>query len=212
MLTKEQQDQFNEILEELGVSLDISETEFNAAVQSYKAVGDWLCSDNSLLKRYNPTLKPQGSMLLGTTVKPIDKSIDLDLDVVCELSEKDASWTQKDLKEIVGEQLESHKRYEDLLDEEKRRCWTLLYRQNSDSYRYHMDILPAIISKGYTILLEKSFSDQLNLSDLNQLAIRITDNQLHSYPTEKNPDNWMLSNPFGYAKWFMQSLDEKCFR
>lgn len=203
MLTKDQKEQFTEILDELGASLDISETEFNAAVQSYKAVGDWLCSDNSLLKPYNPTLKPQGSMILGTTIKPVDKNVDMDLDVVCELSGKDASWTQKQLKEIVGDQLAKHKKYDDILDEEKRRCWTLLYRQNSDTYRYHMDILPAIIASGYNVILEKSFSNQLNISDLSQLAIRITDNQLPSYPNEKNPDNWMLSNPFGYAKWFM---------
>lgn len=203
MLTKDQKEQFTEILDELGASLDISETEFNAAVQSYKAVGDWLCSDNSLLKPYNPTLKPQGSMILGTTIKPVDKNVDMDLDVVCELSGKDASWTQKQLKEIVGDQLAKHKKYDDILDEEKRRCWTLLYRQNSDTYRYHMDILPAIIASGYNAILEKSFSNQLNISDLSQLAIRITDNQLPSYPNEKNPDNWMLSNPFGYAKWFM---------
>lgn len=203
MLTREQKEQFTEILDELGSSLDISETEFNAAVQSYNAVGEWLCSNNSLLKPYNPTLKPQGSMILGTTVKPINKKIDMDLDVVCELSGKDASWTQKQLKEIVGKQLENNKRYEDLLDEEKRRCWTLLYRQNSESYRYHMDILPAIIASGYNVILEKSFSNHLNISDLKQLAIRITDNKLPSYPYEKNPNNWMLSNPFGYAKWFM---------
>ena len=203
MLTKEQKEQFTEILDELGASLDISETEFNAAVQSYKAVGSWLCSDGSLLKPYNPTVKPQGSMILGTTVKPIDKNIDLDLDIVCELSGKNASWTQKDLKEIVGDQLEKHKTYEALMDKEGRRCWTLLYRQNSETYRYHMDILPAIIASGYNIILEKSFSNQHNLTDVEQLSIRITDNKLPNYPREPNTDAWMLSNPFGYAKWFI---------
>jgi hypothetical protein len=203
MLTKEQKEQFNEILDELGANLDISETEFDAAVQSYKAVGTWLCNDGSLLKPYNPTVKPQGSMILGTTVKPIDPKLDLDLDIVCELSGKDPKWTQKDLKEIVGEQLESHKTYEALLDKEGRRCWTLKYRQNSQTYRYHMDILPAIIAFGYNILLEKSFSNQSDLADLEKLSIRITDNNLVNYPTQTNPDAWLISNPFGYAKWFM---------
>src|SRR4051812_16575913 len=121
MLSTEQKTQFSEILEELGNTLDISETQFNAAVQSYKAVGSWLCADGSLLKPYNPTIKPQGSFLLGTTIQPYDQNQDLDIDLVCELSGKNDWWTQKDLKEIIGEQLESHKTYESLLDEEGRR-------------------------------------------------------------------------------------------
>jgi len=103
MLSKEQKAEFHEILEELGNTLDISESQFDAAVKSYKAVGSWLCSEGSLLKPYNPTIKPQGSFLLGTTICPYDECQDLDIDLVCELSGKNALWTQKDLKDITGE-------------------------------------------------------------------------------------------------------------
>ncbi|WP_347160132.1 nucleotidyltransferase [Pontibacter chitinilyticus] len=203
MLTKEQKTEFSEILEELGNTLDISETQFNAAVESYNAVGNWLCADDSLLKPFSPTIKPQGSFLIGTTIQPYDENQDLDIDLVCELSGKNERWTQKDLKVIVGGQLEKHKTYRSLLDEEGRRCWTLKYRENSKrNDQYHMDILPAVIAFGYTVLLEKAFSN-VTTNHVDHLAISITDREEGNYNTEKRPEYWLKSNPFGYAKWFI---------
>lgn len=207
-LSREQKQQFSEIIEEIGVCLDITETEFNSAVQSYNAVGNWLCADDSLLKSYSPEVKPQGSLITGTTIRPIDPKLDMDLDIVCELKGKEFNWTQEDLKKIVRDQLIKHKKYEDLLDQEKRRCWTLKYRQNSESTKYHMDILPAIIAYGWNETLQKSLSDISNLSNVEDLAIRITDNKLDNYCIETNPDRWYLSNPFGYAKWFMNKASK----
>ncbi len=202
MLTLEQKEQFNEILESLGENLDITETQFNAAVTSYKSVGSWLSKDDSELARYNPIIKPQGSFILGTMIKPISDDDDLDIDLVCELSKKNASWTQFDLKKIVGDQLKANKKMDDLLDEEGRRCWTLKYRQQSDNVneKYHMDILPAITMEGYNVILDeaKTFSAK----EVNKLSISITDKESENYYTSTIPENWHKSNPFGYAKWF----------
>ncbi|MDB5277949.1 MAG: hypothetical protein JWR61_2904 [Ferruginibacter sp.] len=204
MLTNEKKIHFTELLDELGENLDISETQFDAAVASYKAVGNWLCANDSLLKPYNPTIKPQGSMIIGTAVQPVHKTDDLDIDLVCELSGKAPLWTQKDLKDIVGNQLEAHKKYESILDKEGRRCWTLKYREGSpNGDQYHMDILPAIIRNGYQLVFEKAFSDTLS-DNTENLSLSITDNKLPNYKTEKNSENWLKSNPFGYAKWFME--------
>jgi len=41
MLTQEEKKQFGEILETLGETLDITETQYNTAVSSYGAVGEW---------------------------------------------------------------------------------------------------------------------------------------------------------------------------
>ncbi|KKX51793.1 hypothetical protein [Sphingobacterium sp. IITKGP-BTPF85] len=46
--------QFAEILETLSENLSITETQHNAAVKSYIAVGNWLSKDDSLLKPYEP--------------------------------------------------------------------------------------------------------------------------------------------------------------
>ena len=203
MLTTQQKQEFSEILEELGETLDITENQFNAAVTSYNAVGNWLCNDNSRLQPYSPSVKPQGSFLIGTTIQPYTEGQDIDIDLVCELTGKNPNWTQKDLKDIVKKQLEDHKKYESILDEEGRRCWTLKYRENSvNNDQYHMDILPAVIANGYNVVLTKMFSESRTMN-FDSLAIRITDKELLNYDSATNPDNWLQSNPFGYAKWFI---------
>ncbi|MFP5040300.1 SMODS domain-containing nucleotidyltransferase [Parasediminibacterium sp. JCM 36343] len=205
MLTKEQRDQFTEILEELGKTLDISATEHEAVERSYVAVGSWLSRVDSELAPYEPVISPQGSFRLGTMIKPINENDDLDIDLVCELQGKKESWTQADLKKVVGDRLKAHKGYEAMLDKEGRRCWTLEYAEASN---YHMDILPSIVCVGYRLQLEKVFSSlSASASDMNSIAIRITDNKRYNYLNESNPDNWLKSNPFGYAKWFFNRAE-----
>ncbi|MFM2386364.1 MAG: hypothetical protein RL660_1121 [Bacteroidota bacterium] len=204
MITNEKQKLFSEILEELGTNLDISETQHDAAVASYQAVGNWLSDEGSLLAPYKPRIKPQGSFLLGTVIKPINQNDDIDIDLVCELTGKKDAWTQKDLKKIVGDRIKENKNYKNLLDEEGRRCWTLKYRENSlNKDKYHMDILPSIVAEDYKILLEKAFDNGFN-TEYKQLAIRITDKEEDNYSYETNADEWLRSNPFGYADWFIQ--------
>lgn len=199
-LSAEQKSQFSEILEELGNTLDISETQYNAAVKSYEAVGKWLASDESPLSPYSPEILPQGSFMLGIMVKPIHDEDDLDIDLVCQLKGKNPSWTQYDLKSIVGSRLKEHGTYKGMLDKEGRRCWTLIY---SDIANYHMDILPSIVSDNYRMVLEKAFS-ATELSNIDKLAIRITCKEELNYKTATSPEEWLKSNPFGYARWFFE--------
>jgi len=203
-LTIEQKKQFNEIFEKLGNNLDITETQFNIAVHSYNAVGEWLSKDDSILAPYSPKILPQGSFMLGTMIKPINKNDDLDIDLVCQLKGKDIGWTQKDVKNNVGQQLKNNQTYKDLLDEEGRRCWTLLYREKSNNIKaqYHMDILPCIVDEKYQLTLKNYFSIS-EYSDVSSLAIRITDKKDEPcYSTVTDLSYWKKSNPFGYAKWF----------
>lgn len=200
MLTKDQKKQFSDILEELGKTLDISEPQYEAAVNSYVEVGKWLANEDSSLAPYFPEILPQGSFMLGTMVKPINDKDDLDIDLVCQLKGKNIRWTQKDLKDKVGERLKAHDTYKNMLDDEGRRCWTLFYKETTN---YHMDILPSIVDNGYRLILEKAFSDK-ELKDVDKLGIRITDKQSDDYETETNHLEWMKSNPFGYSRWFIQ--------
>lgn len=190
----------NAILEEIVESLDISETQYKFAVQSYQAVGSWLADTKSILSPYNPEVLPQGSFLLGTMIKPVSDSDELDVDLVCRLEGKKSDWTQYHVKKIVGDRLKDNKTYKEMLDEEGRRCWTLNY---SDSSNYHMDILPSIVSEGHRIILKEAF-DSTDFKDFEKTAIRITDNQEDNYYEETNPDSWNKSNPFGYAVWFQE--------
>jgi len=196
--------QFNEILETLVKNLSISKSQHEAAIQSYKAVGKFLSNDNSSLSVYQPYIKPQGSFIIGTTIQPIDPNDDIDLDVVCEFKRKPENWAQYHLKNAVGNRLKESDRYREMLDEEGRRCWTLNYRENTESanQRYHMDILPALISSGYAIILEKAMSAD-SYEDFDQLRLSITDKEESGYDTEVRSEFWKQSNPYGYAIWFM---------
>lgn len=199
MLTQVQKEQFNEILEELGNNLDITQTQYNAAVKSYQAVGLHLAKHDSLIGKYDPEIVPQGSFMLGTMIQPIHEDDDLDIDLVCQLVGKEAQWTQKDLKQKVGDQLRAHATYALMIQQpEGRRCWTLEY---SEQANYHMDILPCIVDSGYRILLEKAFSAQES-SEINELALRITDRHTDDYTTETDHLKWLKTNPFGYGRWF----------
>lgn len=198
MLSYEQNKQFHEILEELSKNLDITPAQYEAAVRSYQFVGDWLSRPESPLAPYAPEIDPQGSFLLGTMTKPIHDEDDLDVDLVCRLSGKKWDWTQYDVKKIVGDRLKQHDTLKRMLDKEGRRCWTLLHREEA---RFHMDVLPAIVSTGYKLLFEqKLYSD--SLQDVEKLAIRITDNKMANYYTATEIIEWLKSNPFGYALWF----------
>ncbi|WP_293906083.1 nucleotidyltransferase domain-containing protein [Sphingobacterium sp. UBA5670] len=198
-LTSQQKLQFNNILEELGKNLDISESQHNAISKSYDAVGLHLAKHESLLGKYAPEILPQGSFMLGTMIQPVHEKDDLDIDLVCQLVGKQESWTQYDLKQAVGDQLKAHGTYKKMLKSpEGRRCWTLVYSEDAN---YHLDILPCIVDSGYRVLLEKAFSDN-DMEEANGLALRITDNLEPNYKSEANHLNWMKSNPFGYANWF----------
>lgn len=205
-LTQEQVEQFGDILEELGSNLDITKTQYDAAVRSYEAVGAHLSKPGSALAPYEPVIAPQGSFMLGTMVKPVGTNDELDLDLVCQLTGKAAHWTQKHLKDAVGDQLRASERYRSMIKSpEGRRCWTLEYAEES---KYHMDILPSIVNSGYRTLLEKAFTASA-ATDVAALAMRITDMERKDYRTETNHLNWLRSNPFGYAHWFFEraSLD-----
>lgn len=198
MLTQEQKQQFSEILEELGKTLDITKEQHDAAVTSYEFVGQWLSATGSALSQYKPEIIPQGSFMLGTMIKPIHEDDELDIDLVCRLEGKRPEWTQYDLKKIVGDRLAEHGTLKRLLVvPDGRRCWTLQYAETA---KFHLDTLPAIVSSGYRILMEKMFS--ASSTDFEALAIRLTDKMEANYRTEIRPELWQKSNPFGYKLWF----------
>jgi len=128
----------NETLEVIAASLDLDDTRYQNAEEKYKAIGRWLDAEDSSLAAYKSTIYPQGSFILGTTVKPISSNEDYDIDLVCKLS--GISETPKDIKKLVGARLQEHEGYRKRL-EEKNRCWRINY-----AGEFHLDILPAIPS------------------------------------------------------------------
>lgn len=199
MLTIEQKKQLSDILEELGKTLDITKEQHDAAVRSYSYVAEWLSKDGSPLATYSPEILPQGSFLLQTMIRPIHEEDELDIDLVCKLEKIQASWTQCELKKLVGDRLKANgilnKR---LVIPDGRRCWTLQY---AESAAFHLDVLPSVVATGFKAILEKAFA-ATDLADTNVLGIRITDKNTANYKTSSNLREWLKSNPFGYAMWF----------
>lgn len=202
-LSEEQKEEFNDIFETLGESLDITKEQYDNLTQSYRAVGTFLDNDPAFAD-YKPLVSPQGSLRLGTIIQPINPSDDLDVDLVYRLSEKNPWWSQKDLKDKVGERLKGSDRYSPMLKEEGRRCWTLLYRDNSDNpkEKYHMDILPSVADSKYDERVTRLFSESFSEQTIDQISVRITDKESENYATATQIEKWLKSNPDGYALWF----------
>ena len=204
ILSKEQKEEFKDILETLGESLDITQTQYDNLTRSYKAVGEFLQNDPAF-EPYKPIVFPQGSLRLGTIIQPVNPNDDLDVDLVYRLSEKNPMWTQKDIKDKVGARLKGSDRYAPMIDKkEGRRCWTLLYRDNSDNpkEKYHMDILPSVADSKYAERMTRLFSQSYSAHTVDQISIRITDKEAKEYAISTRKEDWLKSNPDGYALWF----------
>lgn len=201
-MEKEYKNEVNQILEILGQQLDITPTEYEAAVKSYEAVGDWLSKPESSIAKFKPEIWPQGSFMIGTMTRPVNDHDDLDIDLVCRLSYKPNHWTQHHLKEVIGNRLKEHQKYKYMLESQEggRRCWTLEYKLDKG---YHMDILPSIVGDNFKMVFNESFSS-IDISDLDSLAIRITDKERKDFKLEVDLKQWYKCNPFGYAKWFFR--------
>ncbi|WP_345948971.1 nucleotidyltransferase [Mucilaginibacter sp. PAMB04274] len=195
--TFQNNDQLDQWLNKIGEALDLTAAQYKAVEDRYTAVANYL-AETPGLKLYKPEIKPQGSFLLGTMIKPIMQDDELDIDLVCRLTGKQASWTQYHLKQAIGDELKANGTYKRMLDEEGNRCWTLLY---AESTKFHMDILPALVGQEHYQLMERSFS-ALENRQVDRLSIKITDKRLPNHRTEVQPEFWPKSNPFGYAGWF----------
>ncbi|PKN62606.1 MAG: nucleotidyltransferase [Deltaproteobacteria bacterium HGW-Deltaproteobacteria-15] len=122
--------------------LDLTESQFEHAKEKYESVGEWL-NDGVLIKSLGPRIIPQGSVSLGTCVRPIDRN-EFDVDLVCKLVLASQEQNQAYIRQIVGERLRQSKTYERILEPLKR-GWRLKYAESS---KFHLDIIPAVMRRG----------------------------------------------------------------
>lgn len=167
----------NQLYMNLADSLNISESKTEEIISSYKAVGKYL---GNLETELGISIFPQGSLNLGTVIKPLqsDRNGSYDIDLVCKL-EDGQHLTAEQVKNIIGERLAESSRYKEKLDKEGKRCWTLNYAD------FHMDILPCI---------PKETSNQ-------NTVIKITEKN------DSDEYNFSLSDPKGYKEWFVGEME-----
>jgi len=191
----------DDVLEEIAAALDIPPSLFEEAKDRYESLGDWLDRDESSLAAYDPAISPQGSFLLGTVTRPLTDADEYDVDLVCLLKGTKAEFTQKSLKEAVGQEVALYVRARNMSKpvEECRRCWTITY---ADGAQFHMDILPALPdAQRYQLLLEQhGYRELAHDRALTGQAIAITDKTSPGYA--QRTEDWPQSNPQGYAAWF----------
>lgn len=124
------------LLDHLCQQIEITETQFQTAKARYEAVGTWLSGSNST-HLDQAKIYPQGSVALGTTIKPIATN-EFDVDLVCHLPTLHHTSDARAIKALIGTRLKEHDTYKGML-EEKQRCWRINYANE-----FHLDITPSI--------------------------------------------------------------------
>lgn len=172
--------QLDSILEKIAQEIAITPAMIDKAIQSYEAVGKWIGDGVP----YDVQVSPQGSMNLGTTIKPITDKDDYDIDLVCMLK-KGQDLSPREIKNIVGNRLKENEIYRKKIAEEGegKRCWKMQYDA------FHMDILPC--APAYDLYKEPDFTD-----------IRLT------HKNERQQYENRYSNPYGYRIWFENRMKE----
>lgn len=125
----------DDLLMRICAKLQLSATQHSEAVARYKSVGEWLLNPSSGLSHLSPRIYPQGSLRIGTPVKPIGQN-EYDLDLVCEM---DFDWRLVDPLRVLGaleSALRAHGTYREMV-QRKNRCIRLAYANE-----FHLDILP----------------------------------------------------------------------
>ncbi len=168
----------DKLLDQAIASVDISPTDFETARSRYMAVAKWLENGN-YVSGDETDIYLQGSFRIGTVIRPYrnKQNADYDIDQVCEVIGGETS--ARLLKNDIGERLKEHGDYRRMLDEEGRRCWTLIYAPSGDRPGFHLDVLPS----------KPKYSFSSNIAITHKVDINYT---------------WRSSNPKGFYQWFKQ--------
>lgn len=134
-MKSDRQLQLDAILRIAADLLDLAPTQYKDAVSKYEAVGDWLSRPASILHDYDPIVFAQGSIAIGTCVRPVGQD-EFDIDLVLQMA-LPSGMSQREIKALVGRRLGESGFYRDRL-EEKNRCWRINY-----AGEFHLDVLPA---------------------------------------------------------------------
>lgn len=132
-------DDLDMLLEELCLTLGLTKEQFKRAERAYQTVGDWLDAPESSIKSLRPRVFPQGSIPLGTAVRPHDENGEFDADGVC-LLQAGSTLSPQEAYDFVYQQISEHAEYRKRLSREDR-CIRVNYEG-----AMHLDIIAAIPS------------------------------------------------------------------
>ncbi|MDI3321418.1 nucleotidyltransferase domain-containing protein [Pinibacter soli] len=127
--------QREDILTRIAESLQLDTTRRQRMESAYKALCTIINEDQGFFKGMEIDIYPQGSVAIGTTVKPFQGD-EFDLDVVLHIKRGYSNFTPLEIYNALLKKLEGDGRYSHMV-EKKRRCVRLNYAGD-----FHMDILP----------------------------------------------------------------------
>jgi len=136
-LTESFDTQLDDLLDRACAALELSPTQHQTAEARYRAIGQWLSAPGTVLARFRPEIYPQGSLRIGTTVRPFAR-LEYDLDLVCELVGLDWQQVRNPIAVLntAEQRLREHDTYKHML-ERKNRCIRVNYANE-----FHLDVLP----------------------------------------------------------------------
>jgi hypothetical protein len=126
------------LLAEIARALQLTPDQHALAVKHYTTIAGWLAVPGTSVAQFKPTIYPQGSMALETTVRP-RKREEYDLDFVCQML--DTGLSAMEVFQLVFKRIREHGTYAPML-KPMNRCIRIDYAHN-----FHMDIIPAELDR-----------------------------------------------------------------
>lgn len=182
--------QYSEEIIALLHDIEVSETDFQKAVNRYESVSEYICE---FYPQMNTEIILQGSFKLGTAVKPLTEDGSYDIDTICIFyGYSKGDITQEQLKLKLGEAVKKYAESTGMKNDPKdgNRCWTMEY---VDDHNFHMDILPAIPN-----------------GSLQENEIAFTDKRDPRYKIIT--EGWEVSNPKDYYSWFIHIANFEAYK
>jgi len=165
--------QLDDLLNRIGVKLQLSPSAYELSVARYKTIAAWLQAEGSPLAMYELEVYPQGSLRIGTTVKLRGRK-EFDLDFVCEFQVDPGVFPDPiKLLDLIEARLRANATYRSMV-ERKNRCIRLTYANE-----FYMDILPACPKPSVGLYGEH--------------CVVVPD---------CDADDWKPSNPKGFPLWY----------
>lgn len=154
--------------------VQLSQEQHDRAVARYTKIGEWLADSGGAISKLAPEVFPQGSIRLGTAVKPRDGN-EFDIDLVCRLSITSDQATPSAIYDLVYNRLSQHDDFNSRMAR-KPTCIRLSYADD-----FHLDIVPACPINGRDLLAIPVAAGEVD----GRVALR-----------------WKDTNPVGYVTWF----------
>jgi len=130
--------QREDVLARIAEKLQLDNTRKARMESAYKSLSQIIDEDQGFFKGLQIDIYAQGSVPIGTTVKPF-RGDEFDLDIVIHIKSPYHLHTPAQIYEALLKKLENDGRYSHMV-EKKRRCVRLNYEGD-----FHMDILPGCI-------------------------------------------------------------------